>query len=188
MNMNEKLERRSLDRRMLNILTQRFLADQFSSETLDMMVWMNRYMDDTYETVQEYIEKALADETLPKDETEEHPCDCQNCEEEETIHYRTINGKQVSEIAYWKHVDLKYSQTKTKMGRPSLGEKRKVSIVLPHEDWKYIETQIEEGSYSSIADYFRQCHLTTKELENPDNWPPNKQPIIQPNHNHFIGE
>lgn len=40
-------------------------------------------------------------------------------------------------------------------GRKSLGVKRKVSIVLPAEDWAYIDSLVADKKIASVAEYFR---------------------------------
>ncbi|WP_375102224.1 hypothetical protein ACDZ28_00035 (plasmid) [Paenibacillus sp. RS8] len=40
-------------------------------------------------------------------------------------------------------------------GRKSLGVKRKISIVLPQEDWDYIDSLVAEKKCASVAEYFR---------------------------------
>ncbi|MDF1587099.1 hypothetical protein [Marinimicrococcus flavescens] len=40
-------------------------------------------------------------------------------------------------------------------GRKSLGVKRKVSIVLPAEDWEYIDSLVADKKFASVAEYFR---------------------------------
>ncbi|NHN33554.1 hypothetical protein [Paenibacillus agricola] len=47
-------------------------------------------------------------------------------------------------------------------GRKSLGKTVKVSIALPDEDWAYIEKEIQNGTYGSLADYFRSLHNGAK--------------------------
>jgi hypothetical protein len=41
-------------------------------------------------------------------------------------------------------------------GRKSLGVKRKISIVLPQEDWDYIDSLVAEKKCASVAEFFRR--------------------------------
>lgn len=54
-------------------------------------------------------------------------------------------------------------EKKNKMGRPSLGITKKVSITLPPESWEWIDETVEYGHASSRSDFFRQVVQHAKE-------------------------
>ncbi|WP_242486873.1 hypothetical protein [Peribacillus sp. TH16] len=60
-------------------------------------------------------------------------------------------------------IDTKELDTKNKMGRPSLGVTKKVSITLPDEVWELIENRFDNKSK-----FFRS--LVDKEIFQAENW------------------
>lgn len=90
-----------------------------------------------------------------------------------SIHY--IAPTEITSIPVRIMVNMKYDTESTgqalqkqldeleedvKMGRPSLGVTKKVSITLPQEDWDMIQKLIEDKHASSFSDYFRNLHQT----------------------------
>jgi Arc/MetJ-type ribon-helix-helix transcriptional regulator len=50
-------------------------------------------------------------------------------------------------------------------GRKRMGRKEKVSLVLPDEEWEFIDELIRNGHAASRADYFRQLHFAQRSLD-----------------------
>jgi ribosomal protein L37AE/L43A len=68
-----------------------------------------------------------------------------------------------------------------KLGRPSIGVTKKVSITLPAGEWEEIDEIISNGHASSRSEYFRLMHNGLNENLRP-------LPIITPKHNVFRGD
>lgn len=51
-----------------------------------------------------------------------------------------------------------YGGAREGAGRKKIGESRPLRINLPEDDWKKIESLIENGHAASFGDYFRQLH------------------------------
>lgn len=49
-----------------------------------------------------------------------------------------------------------YLKKKKEIGRPAIGETRKVSVTLPNSYWKKIDQLIEHGHYASRSELFRE--------------------------------
>jgi hypothetical protein len=57
------------------------------------------------------------------------------------------------------HLKHSNSAKKEKMGRPSLGVTKKVSITLPSDVWEKIEQEIKDQDLKSMSAYFRELAL-----------------------------
>jgi hypothetical protein len=57
------------------------------------------------------------------------------------------------------HLRHSNSAKKEKMGRPSLGVTKKVSITLPSDVWEKIEKEIQDQELKSMSAYFRELAL-----------------------------
>lgn len=44
-------------------------------------------------------------------------------------------------------------------GRPAIGSRRVITLVLPDEEWARVDQAIQSGSATSLSDYFRQLHV-----------------------------
>jgi hypothetical protein len=58
-----------------------------------------------------------------------------------------------------KHAQATKSEMDRKVGRPSLGLTKKVSVTLPHDIWQKIEKEIEKDELQSMSAYFRKFVL-----------------------------
>jgi hypothetical protein len=53
---------------------------------------------------------------------------------------------------------LTNNAVKRKAGRPSIGDRRVISITLPGNEWNKVDSLISAGHATSASDYFRQLH------------------------------
>jgi hypothetical protein len=64
------------------------------------------------------------------------------------------------------HLRHSNSAKREKLGRPSLGVTKKVSITLPSDVWERIEKEIQDQELKSMSAYFRELALVQQFKQN----------------------
>lgn len=93
------------------------------------------------------------------------------------LHEEGLDQEQFDELAIWiarsvYDIQNAYHEANKKVGRPSLGETKKVSITLPAEEWERIEMICKQEKIKKSA-FFRGAYATAMKATQPfydDSW------------------